>query len=600
MSQSQSQPLNPLAPPFPANSPEYLKQIVQSDFANMINGDQKALANIVELNLFLLNKIEEYEARIISNESYSLYAKRISVLEYDIRMLNEENTLLKQKLAQNEDATHLMYLRIEGLPEARNENILTNVATTLSRTGTQCNASDIDYARRIGKFKSGSIRPIMVRFFSEAKRNSILYNRANLNKNAEKLIWINDEVSDLTRRKRKITRDVATLAKQQGIEGVRVHGDGVVIGSHKYKHCDLDLLPEELSVGKAKTREEEEDVYFQSEDSFLSNFFPCKITDPDGSVYNCAEQAYQHKKAVACGSPQTADKIFKQRDPYEIKRLGKQVSSNSEWLSQEESIMSAILTEKFKQNDNLCALLVDTDNKRLHEASNDNKWAMGAELSSKAVASGTWSGADLMGRLLEGIRASFMGDDIHSDIPPLEGDDDDQVIDDFSPMPDGEGDNTVTSNTSVLINTSTPSHSSIAVPSPAQPQAPPTPSAPLQVPTPSKVPITTITTSTSTISASAQVPTSSKVPPTTVTTSTGTISATAAIPPRRPPPPARPPATQQPMASSPGDQQAGKAGALPVTRSKAQDQASSIPSKNAPPPPPTRPSRNKTNRSKDK
>lgn len=572
---SQSQSLNPLAPPFPANSPEYLKQIVHSDFAGMVKGDQKALANIVELNLFLLNKIEEYEARFISNETYSFYAKRISDLEYEIRMLSEDNILLKQKLAQNEDNSRLMYLRIEGLPEARNENIITNVATTLSRTGIQCNASDIDYARRIGKFKSGSIRPVMVRFFSESKRNSILYNRANLNKDAEKLIWINDEVSDLTRRNRKITRDVATLAKQQGVDNVRVHGDGVVIDGRKYKHCDLDLLPEELSVDKAKTRVESEDVYFQSENSFLSNFFPCKIIDPDGSIYNCAEQAYQHKKAVACGFPQTAVKIYTQRDPYEIKRLGKQVTPNSEWLSQEESIMTAILTEKFKQNDDLTALLVDTDNKRLHEASNDNKWAMGAELSSKAVALGTWTGTDLMGRLLEGIRASLLGEDLHNDLPPLEGDDDDQVADDFAPMPDDGGDHTATS---VLMNTSTPSHSPVAVPSPAPPKTAPSKTTP-----PSSAP--------------PHVPTPSQVPPSSQPkTKTPSTSPAQASPPPRPPPPVRTSGSFQPPASSRRDQQKGEAGALPVTRSKAQDQTANIPAKD---PPPARPSRNKS-RCKDK
>lgn len=94
---------------------------------------------------------------------------------------------------------------------------------------------------------------------------------------------------------------------------------------------------------------------------------------------------------------------------------------------------------------------------------------MGAELSSKAVFMGNWTGADLMGHLLEGIRASITGiEDQHSDIPPLEGDED-QVVDDFSPMPDmgDQSDQTTLTGTSVHINTSTPSPSLVALPSQA-------------------------------------------------------------------------------------------------------------------------------------
>lgn len=558
-----SQSLNPLAPPFPANSPEYLKQIVKSDFSNLIKGDPKALSNIVELNLFLLSKVEEYEARIISIETSS-YAKRISNLEYEFNLLNEENVLLKQKLAQTEDATRLLYLRLEGLQEAKNENIINNVATTLSRTGIQCNANDIDFARRIGKFKRGSTRPVLIRFFSESKRNSVLYNRSNLNKNAEKLIWINDDVSDLTRRNRKITRDVATLAKQQGIPNVRVHGDGILIEGHKYKHRDLDLLPDALSVGNAKTRAEDEDIYFQSESSYLSNFYPCKILDPDGTVYNCAEQAFQHKKAIACECLITAEKIMRQKDPYEMKRLANQITITADWISQEESIMSKILSEKFKQNDKLCALLIDTGSKQLHEASNDSKWAMGAELSSKAVAAGTWNGSDLMGRLLEGVRASITGDDQlnDDDIPPLEGDDD-QVVDDYSPMPDEEEDHTSNpdlTGTSVLINTSTPSRSPLAVPS--QPTPPRVDN--------QSIPATSATPTTTTIAANSQ-----KTSPT--------------APPPRPPPPAKlPPHTKQQTAE--GRQRPRTGNTTPVTRSKLQESTSNTSAA------PTRPIRNKTQR----
>lgn len=123
-----------------------------------------------------------------------------------------------------------------------------------------CNTTDFDYVKRIGKYRENSVRPILVRFNKEGKRNSILYNRVTINKNKARdqpLLWVNDGVSDETRQNRKAVRDVATLANLQGCSAIKVHGDGIIISDNKYKHSDLDLLPPNLSLAKAKSREEE-------------------------------------------------------------------------------------------------------------------------------------------------------------------------------------------------------------------------------------------------------------------------------------------------------------------------------------------------------
>lgn len=183
---------------------------------------------------------------------------------------------------------------------------------------------------------------------------------------------------------------------------------------------------------------------------------------------------------------------------------------------------------------------------------------MGAELSSKAVFMGNWTGADLMGHLLEGIRASITGiEDQHSDIPPLEGDED-QVVDDFSPMPDmgDQSDQTTLTGTSVHINTSTPSPSLVALPSQA----------------------TTTT-------------------PTLTTSTTPTKQATSrAAPPPRPPPPTTTPQSSLPSSHSHGDQQrAVTSTTISTTKSKAQAASSKIISALAPPAP-ARPTRSKAHR----
>lgn len=392
-----------------------LKHSLTVDLQDFLLGKDNAVSKIVDLNMYLLKKVEVLDTQISKVVSQlDLHERghqaRYSALEYDMKKLESENNRLKHMIAQTEDSARILYLRIEGLPELNNENVRSHVANTLSRTGIQCDFSDIDFARRIGKYKKGQKRPILVRFFSEDKRNAFLYNRANLNQSVAPNmypVWINDDVSDLTRRCRKSVRDVATLAKQQGIPNIKVHGDGIVVNDSKFKHIDLDLLPPHLAISEAKTREDGGDVYFQSELSILSNFFPAKQTDARNKVYSCAEQAFQYRKAIECNYPLIAQKLLVTHDPYEIKRLGNQIEMNAKWRAREEDIMSEILLSKFSQNEVLGDFLMKTHGKQLHEASNDSKWATGAELSSRAAVNGTWNGADLLGRLLEGVRETL-------------------------------------------------------------------------------------------------------------------------------------------------------------------------------------------------
>lgn len=188
---------------------------------------------------------------------------RLAETENELAFLKHENKNLTHNLSLVEDSTKIIYLRVEGISEFNNENLNQRVATILSGTGITCYLSDIDYTRRIGAFKTAHSRPILVTFTNEAKRNAILYNRLNINRNkTSNFIWINDEISEETRRNRKTTCDIAALANLNGTQNICVHGDGLIMDNIKYRHNQLDLLPTELSLEKAKTRENE--TYFLS------------------------------------------------------------------------------------------------------------------------------------------------------------------------------------------------------------------------------------------------------------------------------------------------------------------------------------------------
>lgn len=374
-----------------------------------------AIRNLVELNITLFSKIEalEIESRTITQKFHPTF-DRLAGAESEINNLKRENQQLKYKLAAIEDATKTLYLRIEGIPEKNNENLVDKIAETLSLTGVQCLPTDIDHAYRLGKYKAGQTRPIIVRFVKEGTRNTFLYNRSKLNKNnASKSIWINDDVSDETRMHRKTSRDVAALARFNGVKSVKVHSDGIIIDSTKYKHADFDLLPLNLSVSKAKTRDEGEDIYFQGEESPLSNFHPSKFADENGLIFYTAEQAFQHAKAKFHNKHLIANKILCTRNPRNAKQLSKQIPNSKEWIAKEEETMKAIIRRKFQQNQGLADQLINTGDKQLHEATSDPKWGTGAELASKALSETTWSGQDLLGSLLEQVREELVKGNTH-------------------------------------------------------------------------------------------------------------------------------------------------------------------------------------------
>lgn len=305
---------------------------------------------------------------------------------------------------------------------------------------------DIDHAHRIGRYKHGQTRPISIRFLKEGVRNALLYSRSNLNKNkTSNYIWINDDVSDETQRLRKTVCDVAALAKINGCNSIKVHSNGLILDNTKYRHADLDVLPLNYSVEKAKTREDGDNIYFQGEDAPFSNFHPARFADEEGRIFYSSEQAFQHSKAQFHGKNLIANKIFRTRSPVEVKRLSKMVPSSKEWIAKEQDVMQSIVLRKFQQNPDLSAKLLKTGTKQLHEATGDQKWGTGADLASKAVLSTTWSGSDIMGAILEKVRDQIATNQRNASQPVAEDNLDVTALhqpsldDQLTPLPDNEG-----------------------------------------------------------------------------------------------------------------------------------------------------------------
>lgn len=85
-------------------------------------------------------------------------------------LLKHENDMLTLKIASVDDSTRAMNLRVEGVPESQNENIKKEILVRL-----------------------------LVRLQREGLRHAILTNKAKISQNSPTTIWVNDNVSDVTR-----------------------------------------------------------------------------------------------------------------------------------------------------------------------------------------------------------------------------------------------------------------------------------------------------------------------------------------------------------------------------------------------------------------
>lgn len=493
-------PLNPLVAPFSPASDR--KSELEAAFLNLSKGDKQSCSKLADMNLFLLDKISNLE-NLLTQRLLTDFRVRITNLEREVGFLTQENWDLRQRLAIVDDSTKTMFLRLEGLQENDQQPLINYVAETLAKIGISCSPDDLDSVRSLGKHKPSASRPILIKFNRLAKRDAIFFNRANINGNDPQhsqnpnLLWINDEVSDLTRHNRKSVRDVANLANQIGIPDVKIHGDGLIIGNTKYKHTDLDLLPPLLTVACAKTIHLDQHIYFQSEYSPFSNFYLSPFEDASSQLFQSVEQAFQYRKALHHNSMQIAVKILAIRDPYKHKRLGNLITPDQQWRDRESNDMAELLSYKFTQNPSLTALLINTGLRHLHEASADSKWAIGSSLSSKAVRDYNWTGADLLGQTLEGVRNSIL---LHrlgsspttasSQSQPTHTQSSPHPDDDLTPMPDDEDTQSIASNPTPIPAPTTSPKSPTKSPSP--PTTTPTSTNPQNLsPSPAHHPTTT-------------------------------------------------------------------------------------------------------------
>ena len=104
---------------------------------------------------------------------------------------------------------------------------------------------------------------------------------------------------------------------------------------------------------------------FRDEHFFLSNFSESRIELVNGMVFDNLEAAFQSFKNL------DRQAEFQTMSPRKAKRVGREVKLRSDWEEKKLGIMGYLVGLKFRQNESLRKLLLETDGSYLEEG---NDW----------------------------------------------------------------------------------------------------------------------------------------------------------------------------------------------------------------------------------
>ena len=372
--------------------------------------------------------IRENQTRISTLEEENVTLKaELDNLKSHIRRNNNLNksdleSMIDTHILRQQDKSSLVF---EGIAESKNENLKSLIRQVSFDAGQSISGNDITEVHRLGRYNQHDKRPrsIKATFSTKNTRNQIYINRFDIKKNpACQNVWINESLDEDQKRTRAEVRAIGDLAISQGKEA-RAVGDTAIISGIKYQHHSFTTLPPELTLEKAFTRELNGKIYFNSEHSPLSSFFPQDI-QYDNHKYKNNEQGFQHQRALTLGKTEIADQIKKQPSPRKCKALGKLLGQNKIWDDKRETVMEDLVNIK-AQVPEIRTKLMQTGNKELVECTSDNFWACGGSFRSKKVQTGEATGKNKLGQIWITTRqnlrtAQAQGDNDTNDMPDLE------------------------------------------------------------------------------------------------------------------------------------------------------------------------------------
>ena len=355
------------------------------------------------------DKVEEDSKGI--RVQLKVHGSRLQELEDRIELIERErrrNVLVIDGLAEKEgERTREVVRRIF---EDLNVEFEASVCTGIFRRGKWGgdNAGNKRETAREGdngpKYDSRP-RPLVVIFPSVAEKAAIFRNLKNLQGKEEwSKVYFNDDLTETQANEQRDIRALAAFAKTKGYDA-KVKAGNLMIDGRSYKYHELNKLPNDISLLKAKTLHilDDKGIVFQSQHSPLSNLYPCNLIYR-GEVFLSSETAFQYTRAKVCGQEREAQLIKAERKAFKAKFIAKRVKSTREWEEMSEQVMKEILLEKFKRNKFCAQILASTGERALFEGTGDTKWGCGIPISKAGLISFKNPGRNILGHMLEEVK----------------------------------------------------------------------------------------------------------------------------------------------------------------------------------------------------
>lgn len=389
-----------------ANNLEIMMGNIASIRDSVINlrGNQNSLNSLrrsIRLNTNQIDDVD-YEHGHLVGQVVDLQ-KAVSSLKNESKAIKKE--LNKKDLAMDEieKMVKRKNLILSGVDEELGENVFVKVTAILQSICQAFQQKDIDCAYRLGTPSTGKTRELVVELFSKFPKEDILKRRKLLkNHPSTRNIWINEDLPQRTRKTRGVMREIVRRAEEKGIP-CAMNGDKIICNNMQYGQDHLMALPIGIRPEDLKTRTEGNRIGFMSEESYLSNFYSCYVT-VDGYTFPTAEHAIQYKKSLVCGREDVGVQVKQNMKANEVKMLGDKILLDKEWEKCKVGLVKCIVKQKFDENEELKAKLLNTAGFKLEEASRDRFWGTGVPVYSREFKKPTYSGKNVMGVILEEIR----------------------------------------------------------------------------------------------------------------------------------------------------------------------------------------------------
>ena len=327
-------------------------------------------------------------------------------------------------------------LIIDGIVEFPNENLKALSLHFINEMGVKLVPDDIVNVFRLEKPDRSRARPRPVKLvlkdalirdqiyhFKTRLRKSKLFSTFKLSLDQEKDVRV----------RQGILKRAANTARAMGLE-VFSSPNQIRIDGVEYDSMNVDKIPpiylpdenptiplEPLNVRRLtifeKCRKIAENAIkigtsmqktslglgFFSAGCFLSNFYKCTVNHK-GIAYKSVKHGDQGTKAKICHAPGIHACILSVDSPALAKIYAKEIFVTDEWERIKLDIMRELLFCKYRQNRDMYFKLLNTRPHNLLECTLDDYWGTGCRLLSIAAVEGSWTGQNMLGKLLVEVR----------------------------------------------------------------------------------------------------------------------------------------------------------------------------------------------------